>query len=324
MENSLKSFNKADKDLLKSIERVIKDGVLSKSPRTKWKDGEPANYKSVKGEFYRYNLEAGEYPINTLRKTALKGAFHDIEAIYIKQTNIIEEMHPSIHSWWEDFVVKTFSPKELSDKWVEWAYHCGDESKYGDKKPIDFQERSIGKTYGHTVKRYDLMNKLLRGMETNPESRRHIINLWQEQQMIDDPKALVPCAFLTNWGVDLGEDENRVTLQLTQRSQDKLMTSSINPIEYIFLGLMVCNHLTFKTGKVHKLVDFMHSVFDVHIYDRHFLMAEYLLTKEGNGKNPRVFLNCPPKDFYEHTWEDFSFEGLEDIEPLPFKLELAI
>ena len=143
-------MNKTDKDLLKSIERVIKDGVLSKSPRTKWKDGEPANYKSVKGEFYRYNLEAGEYPINTLRKTALKGAFHDIEAIYIKQTNIIEEMHPSIHSWWEDFVVNEFNIQKLVDDFNE---SVGFElASVVDKGYIE-NKHSIGKTYGNTIRR---------------------------------------------------------------------------------------------------------------------------------------------------------------------------
>ena len=44
-------------------------------------------------EIYPIEISKEELPINTLRTTALIGGFHDIEAIYIKQTNILEEMH---------------------------------------------------------------------------------------------------------------------------------------------------------------------------------------------------------------------------------------
>lgn len=286
---------KSDKNFLQTLNDIIDNGAWSTNPRTKWKDGSPATYTSVKQQAFDYDIFENEFPIITLRKTALKGAFYDMEAIYIKQTNVIEEMNPVIRPWWEPFVV-------------------GGEGN----------NRHIGQTYGHTVKRYDLMNKLLDGMEKNPESRRHIINLWQEQQMIDDPAALVPCAYLTEWSVKVDENENYVDLTLIQRSQDFLMTASINPIQYVFLGMMVCNHLTFVTGKKHWLSNFHYNVNDVHIYNRHVEAALYLLSVNPLAQQPTVKLICPPKDFYSHKWEDFEFENIEDIPTLPFKLEIAI
>ena len=38
---------------------------------------------------------------------------------------------------------------------------------------------TIGQRYGATVKKYDLMNKLLDGLTNEPYTRRHIINLYQ-------------------------------------------------------------------------------------------------------------------------------------------------
>lgn len=296
-------MNKADKYFIETLKEIKENGVWCKEPRTRWKDGSKAYYKSVHQKHYRYEIDKGEFPIITLRNTALKGGFHDVEAIYVKQTNIIEEMHPSIHSWWEDFVVSEFNVQKL----------VSIETKH-----------SIGRTYGNTIRRYKLVDKLLKGMEENPFSRRHIINMWQEQQMIDDPKALVPCAFMTEWYVIEEENKRRINFTLTQRSQDFVMTASINPAQYVMLAMMVCNHLTFKTGIKHYVGTFVHNVGDTHVYDRHFEALEEILERELLNTQPEIELVCQPKDFYGHTIQDFKFSGLEGIKPLSNKLEIAI
>lgn len=295
-------MNKADKYFIETLKEIKENGVWCKEPRTRWKDGEKAYYKSIHQKHYRYEIDKGEFPINTLRNTALKGAFYDIEAIYIKQTNIIEEMHPSIHSWWEDFVVSEFNVQKL----------VSIEAKH-----------SIGRTYGNTIRRYKLVDKLLKGMEENPSSRRHIINMWQEQQIIDDPIALVPCAFMTEWYVIEEENKRRINFTLTQRSADFVMTASINPSQYVMLAMMVCNHLTFKTRINHYVGTFVHNVGDSHIYDRHFNALEELLERKPLDIQPTIELVCKPKDFYSHTIEDFKF-NVPKIEPLKEKLEIAI
>lgn len=327
-------MNKSDKYLKETIKEILYEGQWDKNPRTKWADGTPAHSKFVTQKVFQYDVSKGEFPINTLRTTALKGAFYDIEAIYIKQVNYLEGMHPSIHSWWKDFVVKAFSLKELSSKWLDWAYHHGTEETYNTKRPIDFQEHSLGATYGATVKRYDLMNKILKGLEENPFSRRHKINLWQEQQVIDDPKALEPCAGLTLWSVrdkeiilelePFLENIRYIDLTLVQRSQDFLTTSSINSSQYVMLAMMICNHLTFKTGIKHSVGKLLHVIQNCHIYDKHLDAAKEILEREETGLQPKIELICEPKDFYSHTIEDFKFTNLEGIKPLTDKLEIAI
>lgn len=334
-------MNKADKYLKETITEILEEGQWDKNPRTKWEDGTIAHSKFVTQKVFQYDISKGEFPINTLRTTALKGAFHDIEAIYIKQTNIIEEMHPSIHSWWKDFAHKKLSRdgrgnifnKELLGL-LKSSFKNND---YSDIHDMNL----IGETYGATVKRYKLVDKLLKGLEENPFGRRHSINLNQEQQKIDDPKALQPCAFETLWSVreDFMEfdtfmpvdnvDDARIyyryiDITLMQRSMDLAVTSSINPAQYIMFAMIVCNHLTFKTGIKHEVGKLLHVVQNCHIYDRHIEAAKEILKREPTGLQPKIELTCEPKDFYSHTIEDFKFTNLENIKPLSKKLEIAI
>jgi len=290
---------KADNYLQNTIREILFDGYLDKNPRARWADGVPAHAKYVTQRVFKYDILKDEFPITTLRNTALKGAFYDIEAIYIKQTNIIERMHPSIWSWWKDFVVE-------------------------DAKFLGVTERSIGQTYGHTVKRYNLVNKLLEEMEKNPFGRRHMINLWQEEQMKEDLKALVPCAYQTNWNIrELKSGTKLVDLTLHQRSQDFCMTASINPAQYVMFGMMVCGHLTYTTGVEHLLANFMHIVENCHIYDRHFDAAIEILDRKPIFEQPIIRLK-EAKYFYEYTWDDFEITLPDGIKPLSTKLELAI
>ena len=321
-------MNKADKYLKETITEILEEGQWDKNPRTKWADNTPAHSKFVTQKVYQYDISKGEFPINTLRTTALKGGFYDIEAIYIKQTNILEEMHPSIHSWWRDFVVFN----RYRD--LENPLNTYNESDL-DWKDIELMKKEslLGKTYGATVERYNLVDKLLKGLEENSFGRRHKINLWQEQQVIDDPKSLEPCAGLTLWSVrEFAYNINRVDctiiryidLTLMQRSQDCIVTTSINPAQYTMLAMMVCNHLTFKTGIKHEVGKLLHIVQNCHIYDRHLDAAKEMLKREPTGLQPKIELICEPKLFRLHTIEDFKFSGLEGIEKLSNNLEIAI
>jgi thymidylate synthase len=322
-------MNKIDNYIRETLLEILEEGQWDKEPRTKWSDKTPAHSKFITQKVFQYNISKGEYPITTLRTTALRGAWEDINTIYLKQTNILEEMHSSIQPWWKDFC--------KYDSIIAGGVSFKDNSSNVSYKTI----RVLGSTYGHTVKRYDLVNKLLRGLEENPFGRRHSVNLNQEQQKIDNPSALQPCAFETLWSVrdvKITKEELKkqppefnvnaftryVDLTLIQRSQDFAMTSCINSIQYVMLGMVVCNHLTFKTGIKHELGKFMHVVQNVHIYDRHKKVVEEILDRRPTGKQPKVKLICEPKDFYSHTFEDFEFEGLEGIQKLKNKIEIAV
>jgi thymidylate synthase len=290
-------MTKADHYFKNTIETILSDGYEAKDPRTKWMDGEPAHYKSIKGAQYQYNIAKGEFPVHSYRHTAIKGAFHDIEAIYIKQTSIIEEMHPSIKPWWQPFALENFSSEGKT---------------------------SIGYTYGYIVRKYALMDKVLQRLETNPSCRRVILSLWQQECFDRCPDAIKPCAYETHWSIREFEDINYLDVILNQRSQDYLVTASINPAQYTMLAMMVANHLTWKTGKLHKVGLFIHNVYDVHLYDRHINIAKDLISRPPAGVQPIIELNCEPKSFYAHTYADFNKKYFDLVPKLGNKLEFAV
>ena len=307
-------MNKADKYFRKLLQDIDKNGVWSKEPRTRWSDGEKANYKSIYHKSYTYDLSKGQFPITTIRNTALRGCFEEMRWIYQLQSNIIEHAHKSIHNWWVDFSrVEYLQTSFLGEHW-------------STNKPIFYEgtRRTIGATYGYIIRRYDLMNKLLHDLEHNPDSRRKMMSLWDNQSQKEDSKALPPCAYQTNWIVRDFEEDRYVDLTLFQRSRDCIPVFSINPTEYTMLLMMVCGHLTYKTGVLHKPGILTHHVEDEHVYDRNMWALEELLEREPTGLQPKIELICEPKDFYDYRWEDFKITGLEGVKPLDKKLEIAI
>ncbi len=339
-------MNKADYYYKETIKDILDRGTWSINPRTKWFNGTPAQYKQVRQKVYNYNISKGEFPITSLRNTALKGCFYEMEWIYIKQSNIIEEAHPSIHSWWKDFVVKTELTDGIATFSPETLHLCKSTFPKNDFSKIK-EINSIGTTYGHIVKKCNLIGKLLYDMEHNWESRRLNIDLWQEGELNTIPKPLPPCAYRTEWAVEevdivkqtvdkinnavkcewakpLSEIRVRyIDFTLYQRSRDLLLTFSINPFEYVLLAMMVANHLTFKTGMKHHVRNFQHSVFNEHIYDLHFDEAKEILERESL-EAPTVEMVCEPKDFFSHTIEDFKFNVDPEIKKRNNKLPIAI
>jgi thymidylate synthase len=316
-------MNIADKYFIETLKELKESSNIDVNPRAKYKDRTPAHTKFIIQKIFTYDISKGEFPINTLRNTAIKGGWYDIEAIYIKQTNIIEEMHPSIHSWWKDFSVR----KQLINDGMGEPFWTENTFREKNNKELLRDVHSIGATYGHTVQRYDLMNNLLNGLEFNPFSRRHIINLWQEQQMIEDPVALVPCCYETLWSIRdeiyLGDVLIRyIDLTLNQRSMDYLMTSSINPTQYVMFGMAICGHLTQVTGIKHQLGVFIHHIQNLHVYDRHLWAIDELLSRETK-EQPKIEL-LANKNFYDYTIEDFKITFPKGIEKLSKELELAI
>jgi len=274
---------KADRYYLENLLNIEKLGTFDEDPRPKYADGTPAHSKFITQVFETYDISKGEFPITTLRNTATKMGIKEILWIYQKQSNKLEDLRELGVDWW--------------DNW-------------------DIGDGTIGQRYGATVYRYDLMNKLLDSLKNNPFSRRHIINLFQEQDLNETP-GLQPCAYETIWSVRKVDDEYYLDLTMNQRSCDYLVAGYINKIQYVAFQMMVAGHLNYKVGK------FCHYVQNLHIYDRHFPAMKELIYKEPLDIQPKLSLKSN-KYFYEYTIDDFEITGIEGITKIQSPLELSI
>ena len=276
-------MNKSDKYYIQNLQKIMSEGSWDENPRPKYSDGTPAHSKFITQVFEEYNISKGEFPITTLRNTAIKTGIKEILWIYQKQTSSLEVAREMGINWWE-----------------EW--NVGD--------------NSIGQRYGATIKRYDLMNKLLDGLVNDPFGRRHIISMYQYVDL-EETNGLFPCAYETIWSVRKVGEDKVLDITLIQRSNDYLVAAYINKIQYLSLQMMIAGHCGYKVGK------FCHLVQNLHIYDRHFNGVDELLNKETLDIQPKLILK-ENKNFYEYTVDDFEITGIDGITKINSKLEMAI
>ena len=289
-------MTKADKYMYETIQRIEKEGYKDINPRPKYADGTPAHTFSVNHTFRTYDLSRGEFPICTLRPQAWKTGIREIFTIYQKPTNEIAKMEEMGVNWWGDW---------------------------------DIGDGTIGQRYGATVKRYDLINNLIKDIQNDPYGRRKVVSLWQETDL-HETAGLAPCAFQTIWNIrnnDLGREY--LDMILIQRSGDMLTASGpggINEIQYAALLMMIARHTGYNPGV------FSHIVANEQIYDRHFEAADEMLKRykehypEGTvikGPKPNLVLNPEKTNFYDFTIEDFEMFCYNPIRP-QLKLELGI
>lgn len=265
-------MNKADETLKNLIKEVLDNGTWEQGDvRPYWGDtGEKAYAKFITQYVEEFDISKGEFPITTIKPTAWKTGIREILWIWQEASNDLQIARDKYGiKWWDD-------------------WNIGD--------------GTIGYRYGHTVKRYDLMNKLLKDIQENPNGRRKIINLWQETEFEEESKGLNPCAFMSMATVR-GE---YLDWTLVQRSQDICGANNINNIQYVALQMMVAKHCGLKPGK------FLHVIQNAHLYDRHIPIAEEFLNRPTSEKQPKLIFEPKSDNFFEFTIDDFR---VEDYEP---------
>lgn len=273
---------KADEIFKEAVTELTTNGMSTEGydVRPVYIDGKPAHTKFITHAVETYDISKGELPITTLRPIPWKSGVKEILWIYQDQTSDLKVLRDKYGITW----------------WDEW--NVGNDT--------------IGQRYGATVKKYDMMNKLLKGLQEQPYGRRHIIDLYQFADF-EETEGLYPCAYQTLWSAR-GE---YLDVTLIQRSSDYLVANHINKIQYVALQMMVARHVGLKPGK------FTHYVENLHIYDRHLEQAKILLERTPSDKSPKLILNPEKKSFYDFTIEDFVMIDYEPVKP-NVKFELGI
>lgn len=283
--------NKVANNYFKDSLNLILNESMPKPSRGKYSDGNSSYRLSVSQMFEIY--KKGDMPIHTYRFTPIKTAIQEILWIYQDQSSFLDDANYRGVNWWNDFAIKG---------------------------------NSIGKAYGYTVGEFRLISKLLKSIETNPFGTRHILSLWQEDNLQYQyaNKGLVPCAFLTQYSVrEVGIDAYEIDMHLEMRSSDYIMAGAINRIQYYALGLMICGHLRHCTGKDFRLGSFSIFTMDMHIYDRHIDFAKELILRQPCEDSVSISLDVN-KYFYDYKIEDFEIINSKNIFKPTNKLDLVI
>ncbi len=279
----------ADKVFIDMCKDILENGTSTEGEKVRphWSDGTPAYTIKKFGVVNRYDLRK-EFPILTLRKTALKSATDEMLWIWQLKSNNIHDLHSHI--------------------WDEWADPDG----------------SIGKAYGYqmSVKHQykegmmDQVDRVIYDLKNNPFSRRILTNIYVHQDLHE--MRLYPCAYSMTFNVTQRPGEDKLTLNaiLNQRSQDVLAANNWNVVQYAVLVHMLAQVVDMNVGEL------VHVIADAHIYDRHIPAIKELISREPLPA-PKFWLNPEIKDFYEFTRDDVKVEGYETHEQIK-DIEVAI
>jgi thymidylate synthase len=160
------------------------------------------------------------------------------------------------------------------------------------------QWRSWGAPDGDTI---DQIGRVVNAIRTDPMSRRHIVSAWN---VADIPQmALPPCHAFFQFYVD----DDRLSLQLYQRSADLFLGVPFNIASYSLLLMMVAQATGYRPG------EFVHTLGDAHIYANHMAQVHEQLGRDPKPR-PRMVLNPEVTDVFEFSYDDFT---LLDYDPHP-------
>ncbi len=188
------------------------------------------------------------------------------------------------------------------DIWAEWA--TAEQTKRfgreeGDLGPIyGYLWRSFGGDYPK-MNGVDQIARLIREIETNPNSRRLIVTGWNPQTC--DDVALPPCHTLFQFKVENGKT---LHCQLYQRSADAFLGVPFNISSYALLTHLVAHVCGLEVG------DFIHTFGDLHIYSNHLGQVEELLSRETMPLPNLEFVNATDLKGLDGLL-NFKFENLK-------------
>ena len=231
-------MSRADEIFVANMKDIMTNGVWDTSlpVRPRWSDGTPAHTVKKFGIVNRYDLSQ-EFPILTVRRTALKTAIDELLWIWQKKSNNVRDLHSKI--------------------WDQWADENG----------------SIGKAYGyqlgikHHYKEgdFDQVDRVIYDLKNNPASRRIMTNIYNFADLHE--MNLYPCAYSMTFNVS-GDRLNGI---LNQRSNDMLTANNWNVAQYAVLLIMLAQVSGLKAGEL------VHVIADAHIYDRHIPIVEEII-----------------------------------------------
>lgn len=274
------------------LARHILDHGVKKDDRT------GTGTTSVFGYQMRFDLSEG-FPLLTTKKTFIKGIIHELLWFIRGETNIKYLVDNKVGIWtdWpyqnyknsKEFQGETL--KDFSDK-----IRASDEfaQKWGDLGPV----------YGAQWRDFngvDQIDYIIQTLKKDPNSRRMVLSAWNPAEI--SQMMLPPCHTLIQFYVA----NNKLSLQLYQRSGDVFLGIPFNIASYALFLMMVAQVTGYEVG------EFVHTIGDAHIYSNHMEQIELQLTRTPR-RLPIMKINKDVKNLEDFKFEDFE---LVDYDPYP-------
>lgn len=253
---------------------------------------------SMFGYQVKYDLSEG-FPLLTTKKVHLKSIIYELLWFISGDTNIRYLVLNGVNIWneWPYDNYKK-SPDYQNETLKEFVEKIKNDEEFANKYG------NLGPVYGSQWRNFngiDQISELINGLKNNPDSRRHIISAWNPAEIKD--MMLPPCHAFMQFYVN----DNKLSLQLYQRSADIFLGVPFNIASYSLFLMMVAQVTNLEVG------EFIHTMGDAHIYLNHVDQINLQLTRTPK-KLPKMVINKDIVNITDFKYEDFT---LEEYDPYP-------
>lgn len=285
-----------DKEYLNLCRKILKEG-------TEVQNRTGINSIKVPSHHFHFDLEE-EFPILTTKQLFLRQAVLEMLWIYQAKSNDVR--------WLKDRDVHIWDEWEIDEEgiWKATQNVLGKDGKLEQKEiEKDFGKQwahTIGTAYGYIVNKFNLTNELIDKIKNNPEDRRMVMSLWQNDYL--DTAVLPSCVWSSEWDVTDG----KLNAWVHQRSCDVPLGLPFNITQYAVLLNMLAKTCNLKPGTLDW------SIKDAHIYINQIDGIKEQIRRMdelGDYKAPELWLNPDVNDFFDYD----NSRDCKDVKVLNYK-----
>lgn len=163
------------------------------------------------------------------------------------------------------------------------------------------------------VRNVDQFKIAIETLKKNPDSRRIIISAWNAGYA--DQLPLPPCHSFMQFYTHLNSAGQRMlSLKITCRSQDYVLGTPSNILQYAFLAHLVAAECGMVADKL------IWEGGDVHVYRNQIPGVDEFLSRQALNVQPKLVIVNKKDSIFDYTYEDFAIEGYEHGEKIVFPI----
>lgn len=257
---------------------------------------------SVFGRNLRFDLRRG-FPAITTKRLAWKAVCGEL--LWFIEGSSDERRLAEITHGSKEGTVTIWTPNALASYWKDKAKFEGDLGRvYGVQwrhwrlSETTWERTETGKEQV-VSKEIDQFKNLLKGLQKDPDSRRHILSAWNVGEM--DQMALPPCHVMSQFYVNKNKE---LSCHMYQRSVDVFLGLPFNIASYALLTHLIAHHCRLKVGEL------IISTGDTHIYTDHIEQVKEQLSRTEYSL-PTLMLNSVKNNIFEMTMQDIHLENYQ-------------